>query len=479
MNNFIKTLIYRMSHVTGTKLTDRHIQILEYAYNYYQKNKVGPLYQNLKKHINANRDEIEKLFPQGLNSVYSWVGIHIQSTYKLCKPVPFIEVDDFREVYLDHNATTYPHDKVIKILNQYNKNDRSFGNPSSSTFLGREAYEQINDARKKIARCLHVRSNNIVFVNGGSEANNLAIKGIAFQHLKNKGHIITSKIEHPSVLNPLKYLETLGFQVTYLDVDCDGVVSLQQLKNSLREDTILVSVMAANNEIGTIQPIAELGKICKQANVPFMVDAIQAFGRMKIHPGEMGISLLSVSGHKIYGPKGIGALYIDNNVKLVPLIHGGGQESGLRPGTENVGAINAFGESARLIYHDLENENSRIRKLRDYFLFNLKKISPGFIINGPLNNRIPHNLSIGFPGIDSGALLLTLNQIGIYVSSGSACSAGSKEDSHVLQAIGLNTRRYGTIRFSFGLKTTKDDLDYLFKYLPIILKRLTEMNTTR
>lgn len=472
MNNYLKTLIHRMSKTTGTVLTDEHYRVLEYASQYYEKNRVGPLYNNLRKNAGATKQDIERLFPHDLNSVYTWVGIPIHSTDELCKPVPTITVENYREVYLDNSATTPPRKEVKRLLRNYFKGAMGFGNASSSTYLGKQAYNLVHNARTRIADCLEVKSKEIIFGGGGSEANNMAVKGIALQHIKDKGHIITSKIEHPSVLESARYLQQIGFDITYLDVDGEGYVSPQSVKDHLRKKTILVAIMAANNEIGTINPIEEIGKICRGAGVPFMVDAIQAFGRIKLKPKEMGIDLLSISGHKIFGPKGVGGLYVDEKISLTPLIHGGKQEFELRAGTENVASISAFGEAARLIHAEMEEENKRLLGLRKCFLSGLQKIVPDHIVNGSLENRLPQNLSIGFPNIDSGELLLALNQIGVFVSAGSACSAGSKEASHVLEAIGANTDHYGTIRFSFGLSTTKKDLAYLFEYLPSILEKL-------
>lgn len=472
MNNYVKTLIHRMSKTTGIVLTDVHYRILDYAYEYYEKNRVGPLYNNLKKNTGATKQDIERLFPHDLNSIYTWVGIPIHSIDKLCKPVPTITVKNYREVYLDNSATTPPRKEVKRLLANYYKGTMGFGNASSSTYLGKKAYELVHKARAQIADCLKVKPKEIIFVGGGSEANNMAVKGISFQHLKDRGHIITSKIEHPSVLESARYLQQIGFDLTCLDVDREGYVSPQSVKDHLRKETILVAIMAANNEIGTINPIEEIGEICREADVPFMVDAIQAFGRIKLKPKEMGIDLLSISGHKIFGPKGVGVLFVDEKISLTPLIHGGKQEFELRAGTENVASIAAFGEAARLIYAEMEEENKRLLELRKYFLSRLKKIIPDYIVNGSLKNRLPQNLNIGFPNIDSGELLLALNQIGVFVSAGSACSAGSKEASHVLEAIDANTDHYGTIRFSFGLMTTKEDLEYLFEYLPSILEKL-------
>ena len=299
-----------------------------------------------------------------------------------------------------------------------------------------------------------------------------AIKGIAFKHLADKGNIISSKIEHPSVLQALEYLKDLGFTVTYLDVEKDGRVAAQSVKNNLRSDTILVSIMAVNNEIGAINPISEIGEVCKDAGVPFMVDGIQGIGKIKLLPRKIGISLMTMSGHKIYAPKGVGALYINKDISIVPLIHGGAQEYGLRAGTENIGSIMAFGLAAKLACSEMEKENRRLLELRNYFLEGLRKIELGIIVNGSLEHRTANNLNIGFPGIDSGSLLLSLNQIGIYVSSGSACSAGSTDASYTIKALGVDTDRYGIIRFSFGLPNTREDVEYLFKYLPTILEQL-------
>lgn len=474
MNNLIKTLIYRMSRVTNTLLTDRHMELLEYAYEYYEKNRVGPLFQNIKKSTGATKEEIEKLFPFGLTSLYTWAGIPIQSARGLCKPVATVDVDNYREVYFDHNGTTLIRDEIKDVLINYYKGFSGFGNPSSSTNLGKNAYNVIHKARTQIANCIDVSAENIVFTGCGSESNNMAIKGIAFKYLKDGGHIISSKVEHPSVLKTLQYLEELGFEVTYLDINEEGRVLPQSVKDNLRENTILVSIMAANNEIGTINPIKDIGEICHTANVPFMVDAIQAFGKIELRPKDCNVALMSFSGHKIYAPKGVGALYIDKDVQLVPLIHGGSQEYEKRAGTENVGSIMAFSQAAELAHKEMKKESVRLLELKNLFIEELRKIEPGIIINGSLNNRLPNNLNIGFPDIDSGSLLLSLNQIGVYVSAGSACSAGSRESSYVIKALGVDTDQYGIIRFSFGLPNTIDDIKYLFRYLPPILKQLKE-----
>jgi len=476
LNNYVKTFINQMARRTGTAVTERHRTILEFAYDYYEKHRVGPLYSNIERYTGATREDIEQLFPHGLNSVYTWVGIPIQSVDQLCKPIAQVHVDNRREVYMDYNATTPIRKEILSVLTGYYQGSVGHGNPSSSTFLGKKAFEELMKARTSIARCLGVKPQEIVFTGNGSEANNMAIKGVAMRHIQSKsqGHIITTQIEHPSVLEAIQFLGMFNFSVTFLDVDRQGLITPAQVQNALRSDTILVSVMAVNNEIGTVNPIAEIGEICGLAEVPFMVDGIQAFGKMPLRPKEMGISFLSLSAHKIYGPKGVGALFVDEKYNLVPLIHGGEQEFHRRAGTENVGHIMAFGKAAELADREMTAEMDRIRRLRDYFITKLDEHVPGYIINGSMDKRLPTNLNVGFPHVDSGALLISLNQIGVYVSGGSACGAGSKEASPVIKAIGVDTEIYGTLRFSFGLYTTKEDIDYLFTYLPEIIEQLRD-----
>lgn len=481
LNNYVKTFINQMSRRTGTILTEKHKSILEFAYTYYEKHRVGPLYTNIERYTGASRQDIEQLFPHGLNSIYTWVGIPIHSVDDLCKPIAQVHVDEPREVYLDYNATTPLRKETQKILQTYNNGKIGFGNPSSSTFLGKNAFDELMKARTKIAQCLDVAPREIIFTGNGSESNNMAIKGIAMKHIqsKSKGHIITTQIEHPSVFEAIQFLGMFNFDITFLDVNKEGLITANQVQNALRSDTILVAVMAVNNEIGTVNPIAEIGHICSLAEIPFMVDGVQAFGKMDLKPREMGISFLSLSAHKIYGPKGIGALFIDDRYNLIPLIHGGEQEFHNRAGTENVSHIMAFGTAAQLAQKEMKAEMKRITKLRDYFIEKLDQHIPGYIINGSMEKRLPTNLNIGFPDVDSGALLISLNQIGVYVSGGSACGAGSKEASPVIKAIGVDTQKYGTVRFSFGLQTTKDDIDYLFKYLPEIIRQIRDAQTEK
>lgn len=475
MNNFDKTRVVQIAKTTNTMLTENHLRILNFISDYYSNHKVGPLYHVIKKNVGISRAEMNEMFPHGLYSAYQWVGIPIQTPEKICKHIAEVKVMNKREVYFDHNATTYIRDEVAKVLRDYFNGEYGFGNPSSGNILGKNAYNNIHEARVQIARHLKCDPQEIIFTGSGSEANNLAIKGIAFNHMATKGHIISSTIEHPAVLETLRWLKSIGFEITLLMPDNQGLISAQEVKNAIKENTILVTFMAVNNEIGTVNPINEIGEICEEKNIPFFVDAIQGFGKMILHPKKHGISMLSVSGHKIYAPKGVGALYIDKDIKLAPVVHGGGQENGLRAGTENVAYIIALGKASSVIYKEFDTEHKRLTELRDYFLENLKKIEPDYIINGSLEHRLPNNLNIGFPDIDSGALLLSLNQIGVYVSSGSACHEGSKETSHVIHSIGTDTVKYGIIRFSFGIKTTKEEIDYLFEYLPEILEKLKEL----
>lgn len=477
MDSYTKVLIKHMATQTKTELTKKHIDVLEYAYDYYLKHKRGPLYESIHRQTQINQQELEKLFPQGLTSLYTWLSIPTHGATNLCKNMASIQIEDFKEIYLDHSATTFIRPEIAEALKNFYTNSTFQANPHSSHRPGKQAYEIVQEARIKIANTLQAHPNEIIFTSGGSESNNLAIKGMAFNQIKkmtNKKHIIANKAEHSSVLATLSFLESIGFKVSYLDVTKEGIIPPEKIKQQISEETFLVCAMAVNNEIGTINPLGEIGKICQEANIPFMVDGVQAFGKIKIVPQELGISLLSISGHKIYAPKGIGALYVKNNIPLTPLIHGGKQEQGLRAGTENVASIHSFGTAAAFAHKELDQEGARISKIRDYFINQLKKVERNFIINGSVELSVPHILNIGFTGIDSGSLLLSLNKIGIYVSAGSACTAGSEESSHVIAALGEKNKKYGSIRFSFGLETSINDIDYLIKYLPLILNQLRD-----
>ena len=466
-----------MARRTNTTLTDAHWQVLEYASDYYARHRVGPLYRNLDRQAGISRETLDRIFPHGLQSVYGWVGSPVQAANEIpCKPVANIQVDDYREVFLDHNATTYLRTEVRNALRGFLEAPEPFANPSSSSTQARKIHWLIDKARVRVANALGVYPSGIVFTGGGSEAIALAIKGVTFRHLSAPGHLVTSVTEHSAVLHTMRFLEGLGFSVSYVGVDPEGIVSAEAVQAAIRPDTHLVAIMAANNEIGTINPIDEIGAVCRNAGVPLLVDAIQAFGKIPLHPKEWGVSLLALSGHKLYAPKGVGALYVAPEQTLVPLIHGGEQEGGRRAGTENVMGILGLGLAASLAHRELTQESERVTHLRDLLLARLLSIEPGLIVNGSLTRRLPNNLNVGFPGIDSGSLLLSLDQIGIAVSAGSACYAGGTESSHVIRALGVDTKRYGIIRFGLGLHTTEADIDYLFRYLPTILSDLHSNN---
>lgn len=470
LNSLALTRVYHMSRATNTMLSDRHMDVLEYAWRYYRQHSVGPLYQNIRRNTGVTRSELADIFPNGLNSVFSWVGIPIQGKKNGCKAMVSLDVTDLREVYLDYNATTPLRPEVKSAMVEFLEDPRSYGNASSAYDVGSIAFDVIDRARHRVAACLDVAATEIYFVGSGTEANNLAIRGIADRHPQGTGHIVTTRVEHPSVLKVAQYLESRGHEVTYLPVGPDGTLSIDNLRRAIRPDTIAVSVMAANNEIGTLYPLGEIGTVCREHGVPFVVDAIQALGKVPLRPKDIGISALTMSGHKIGAPKGVGAIFVDESLQLAPQIHGGGQESGLRAGTENVLGIHAMGLASELAVGEIPEQACYFLGLRDYFLDKLKRDTPDAVVNGTLENRLPNNLSIGFPGVDSGSILLSLNQIGVFVSAGSACSAGSERHSHVLDAIGVDASKYGTVRFSFGCAITTEDIDYLFAHLPSILE---------
>ncbi len=472
MNNHLKTLVSRMAQRSGTQLTPKHWDVLEYAWRFYTLNGVGPFYQNIKSNTGVSRAQLKGMFPRHLSSVYTWVGIPIQTKAGGCKPMVSVEVECAREVYLDHNATTPVREEVLEAFVDFLREQHSYGNPSSATSLGARAFDVVDQARERIARCLAVKPEEIYFVGSGSEGNNLALKGLASKH--DTGHIVSSQVEHPSVLRTLEHLCSRGFSMTLVDVDSEGGLAPETLENAIREDTILVSIMAANNEIGTIYPTSQIGEICRCHDLPLVVDAVQAFGKIPLRPKAAGVTALCISGHKIYAPKGVGAVYVDEDVALNPLIHGGSQEFGIRAGTENVAGILALGLAAKLACAEMRAETERLTDLRTYLLARIREIVPDIHVNGAMEDRLPNNLNLGFPGVDSGSLLLSLNQIGVYVSAGSACSAGSDKESHVLKAIGVDAEALGSIRFSLGKSTTRADLDYLLRYLPEILVELSK-----
>ena len=341
-----------------------------------------------------------------------------------------------KTIYLDNSATTKTDDEVIKAMLPYLS--ESYGNPSSIYKLGRENRKTVEEARDKVAKVLHCKTNEIYFTAGGSESDNTAIRGIAHSYQSKGNHIITSKIEHPAVLETCKQLEKEGFEVTYLGVDENGIVDLEELKKAIKPTT-LITIMFANNEIGTIEPIKEIGKIAKKNNVIFHTDAVQAVGSIKIDVKELNIDALSLSAHKFYGPKGIGALYVRKGVKFDKFIQGGHQERNKRAGTENVPGIVGLGKAIEMAYENLEEHNQKIAGLRDYYVEQVEKKIPYIRINGDKENRLPGNSNISFRFIEGEGLLLNLDLKGICASSGSACTSGSLDPSHVLLAIRFTT----------------------------------------
>lgn len=378
-------------------------------------------------------------------------------------------------IYMDNAATTPMKKEVLDEMIPYFS--EKYGNPSSVYSLGRTSKRAVEDARQKLAKTFGANEREIFFTGGGSEADNWAIKGIAFGNKQKGNHIITTKIEHHAILHTCEYLQKNGFEVTYLDVDEYGLIDLKELKNAITDRTILISVMFANNEIGTIQPIKEIGKIAKEHNIYFHTDAVQAIGHVKIDVDELNIDLLSLSAHKFYGPKGIGALFIRQGVKIDSLISGGAQERNRRAGTENVPAIVGLGKAIELAYENLDEHNERLTNLRDSLIAKIKSNIPYVRLNGHPTQRLPGNVNFCFRFIEGESLLLSLDMEGIAGSSGSACTSGSLDPSHVLLAIGLpHEIAHGSLRLSLGDFNTEEELDYVVEKLIKIVDRLRQMS---
>ena len=379
------------------------------------------------------------------------------------------------EAYLDNSATTQCSQEAADLMMRLLRVD--YGNPSSLHNRGMEAENYVKEARKRIAQTLKVNEKEIYFTSGGSESNNLAIVGSALANKRSGMHVITTAIEHPSVANPFAYLEEQGFAVTYLPVDAYGCISLQDLKDAMCSDTILVSIMHVNNEIGAVQPVEEAARLIKQTNPNclFHVDAIQSYGKFRIYPKRMGIDLLSASGHKIHGPKGSGFLFVRDKVKVHPLILGGGQERGLRSGTENVPAIAGLGQAAMEIYQNFDAKIMQMYRLRDYFIAEVEKID-GVSVNGHKDHQsAPHIVSVSVSGVRSEVLLHALEDREIYVSAGSACSSNKPAVSRTLQSIGLKRELLeSTVRFSFSLHTTKEEIDYALEAMSELVPMLAK-----
>ena len=379
-------------------------------------------------------------------------------------------------IYLDNAATTAVKPEVFEVMKPYFTD--IYSNPSSVYSFAGQAKKAVEDAREQIAGALNAKAaSEIYFTGGGSEADNWAIKMTA-EACKDKGrHIITTKIEHHAVLHTVDWLEKNGYEVTYLAVDSDGLISLEELEKAIRPDTILISIMFANNEIGTIEPVKEIGAIAKKHGILFHTDAVQAFGHVPIDVQDMNIDMLSASGHKFHGPKGIGFLYLRNGLKLGPLIHGGAQERARRAGTHNVPGIVGMGEAARLAVQDMEVNAKKQIEIRDYLIERIEKEIPYVRVNGHREKRLPNNVNVCFRFIEGESLLIMLDQKGICASSGSACTSGSLDPSHVLLAIGLpHEIAHGSLRLTLSEETTREDADYVVDNLKAIVERLRSMS---
>ncbi len=380
-----------------------------------------------------------------------------------------------KQIYFDHAATTPVDERVFDKMKPYFT--EIYGNANSQHYFGREAVKAVDEARDLIAKSIGAKPSELYFTSGGTESDNWALKGIAGAYKARGKHIIISPIEHAAMISTAKVLERDGFEISYMQVNEDGVVDLEHLKSIVREDTILVGCMLANNEVGTIEPIAEIAKIAHEKGAFCFTDAVQAFGVMKIDVKELGVDLMSISSHKIYGPKGIGALYIRNGLRMENVISGGHQERMKRGGTTNVPAVVGFAEAVKIAHEEMEENAKKITALRDRFIERVLAEVPYVKLNGPRENRLPANADFSFKYIEGESILFSLDLAGIAVSSGSACSSGSLEPSHVLLALGIpEGLAHGSIRFSFGKHNTIEEVDYAVDVLRESVERLREMS---
>ncbi|MGD1004146.1 MAG: cysteine desulfurase NifS [Methanoregulaceae archaeon] len=380
-----------------------------------------------------------------------------------------------RLIYMDHSATTYTKPEVVNAMLPYFT--EYFGNPSSIYGIARDSKKAVDTARAQVAKALGADVDEIYFTSGGSESDNWAIKGVAYSNRKKGTHIITTQIEHHAVLHTCQFLEKEGFAVTYLPVDKYGLVDPTELERAITDKTILISIMYANNEIGTIEPITELGTIARKHNIYFHTDAVQAIGNVPINVKEQNIDLLSLSAHKFYGPKGVGALYIKKGVRIENLIHGGGQERKKRAGTENIAGIVGLGKAIEIVTADIPNHNVKIKSMRDRLLKQVLEKIPHSQLNGHPEKRLPGNFNVSFEFIEGESMLLWLDDEGICGSTGSACTSGSLEPSHVLLATGLSPEvAHGSLRLTLGDANTDQDIDYVLDVLPKVVTKLREMS---
>jgi len=380
-----------------------------------------------------------------------------------------------KRIYLDYAATTPTHPDVVKAMLPYFTD--VFGNPSSIYSYGQEAKEAVEEARTKVAALIGARDEETVFTSGGTEADNFALKGVAFANENKGNHIITSSVEHHAVIETCKFLERRGFSVTYLPVDEYGLVAPDDVKKAITNKTILISVMHANNEIGTIEPIAEIGKITREAEIYFHTDAVQTVGHIPLDVNELGVDLLSMSAHKLYGPKGVGALYIRKGTKLISFMHGGEQERRRRGSTENIPGIVGFGKAVELVQQEMAGEAERLTHLRDHLIKGLLERMDHTRLNGHPLKRLPNNVNISVDFVEGESMILNLDLDGICASTGSACSSSSLEPSHVLLAMGLSHEQaHGSLRFSLGKWTTEKEIEQVLDTLPRIVAKLRAMS---
>jgi len=380
-----------------------------------------------------------------------------------------------KKIYLDYAATTPTHPEVVEAMQPYF--GEIYGNPSSIHKFGQSARAAVEKGRDQIAKLLNSSTDEIVFTSGGTESDNFALEGVAFANKLKGNHIVTSAIEHHAISHCCEFLKKQGFEITYVPVNKEGIVNLEDVKKSLTDKTILVSIMHANNEIGTIQPIKEIAKIAHEKGVAFHTDAVQTAGHIPIDVKELDVDLLSVSSHKFYGPKGVGALYIKKGTRMVSFLHGGGQERNRRASTENVPGIVGIGKAAEIAIANMENEAKSLIILRDMLIDGLLSKIPDSILNGHRTKRLPNNINISIKYIEGESMLLNLDFLGVAASSGSACTSGSLDPSHVLLAIGLtHDVAHGSLRFSMGRLTTEDDIKYIIEQLPPIVEKLRAMS---
>ena len=380
-----------------------------------------------------------------------------------------------KRIYLDHAATTPTHPDVVEAMLPYF--GESFGNPSSIHFLGQETRAAVDEAREKIASLIGAQSDEIVFASGGTEADNFALKGVAFATGHKGNHIITTSIEHHAVLDSCRFLGQQGFAVSYLPVDRYGLVDPEDLRKAITDNTILISIMHANNEVGTIQAIAAIGEIARERGVCFHTDAVQTVGHVPVNVDELNVDLLSMSAHKLYGPKGIGALYVRRGTRIASFMHGGGQEKGLRASTENVPGIVGFGKAVEVAQKGMSAEARRLTSLRDRFIHELSQRITQIHLNGHPSRRLPNNVNVGIEFVEGEAVAISLDLEGIAASTGSACSSHDMEPSHVLIALGVPAvLARGSLRFSLGRETTEEDVDKVLEVLPRIVARLRSVS---